>query len=173
MIRHSLLSLVAISATFVSLPSAEAANGFAHGFEHLPYFSGFYQPYGIRYSTSVRTPPYFAVNPPVYYGARHARPYGISPFASLPQVEAGSGYHSRHLADFVVPPAPICGNPFCAPVEELPGPRGVEPLDSEPLKIEPTEAVETGDEPLASQSGPVRTNPLAIAKLAVGRSPLQ
>ncbi|MEE3367825.1 MAG: hypothetical protein VX346_00635 [Planctomycetota bacterium] len=27
-------------------------------------------------------PPYFALHPPVYYGIRYRRPYGVSPFAS-------------------------------------------------------------------------------------------
>lgn len=160
MIRRTLLPLVALLATLSSIGSADAANGYARGFGYLPYFSGFYQPYGIQYSTSVRTPPYFAVNPPVYYGARHSRPYGISPFASLPQVEAGPGYHSHLRPDFVAPPAPVCGNPFCQPTEVIPA-----PLEVEPLEVEPVE------EPLAA--GPLRTNPFAVAKVAAGHSSLQ
>jgi hypothetical protein len=29
-------------------------------------------------------PPYFSIYPPVYYGKRHLRPYGESPYASFP-----------------------------------------------------------------------------------------
>lgn len=158
MIRRILPPVVALLATLTTIHSAHASNGFQSGFQNLPYFSGFYQPYGIQYSTSVRTPPYFAVNPPVYYGARHSRPYGISPFASLPQVEAGRGYHSHLRPDFVAPPAPVCGNPFCHPVESIPA----------PIEIEEIEAVE---EPLAA--GPLRMNPFAVTKVAAGQSQIQ
>lgn len=61
---------------------------------------GFYQPYGARYGTSLRTPPYFATNPPVYYGARYARPYGISPFAAPPSVSAPASYRARLRTQF-------------------------------------------------------------------------
>ncbi len=67
--------------------SSDASAQFGGGnFGFAPF--GFYQPFGAQYSTSIRTPPYFATNPPVYYGARHARPYGLSPFAAPPQVQA-------------------------------------------------------------------------------------
>lgn len=143
MIRPILLSAVALLAAFSTAGSAQAFNGY----EDMPFFSGFYQPYGIRYSTSVRTPPYFAVNPPVYYGARHARPYGISPFASLPQVEAGSDYRSHRRAGFVAPPAVSC-NPFCESAE----------VDAGSIEVR------VSDEPFAA--GPLRSNPFASAKLA-------
>jgi hypothetical protein len=73
------------------------------GFPFFPF--GFYQPYGATYGSTLQTPPYFALNPPVYYGARHARPYGISPFASPPVVQAGSDYRSRLRTDFYLPPS--------------------------------------------------------------------
>lgn len=71
-------------AYFCSPSTAAAQNPGQYGF--LPF--GFYQPYGANYGTSLKTPPYFALNPPVYYGTRHARPYGLSPFASPPMVAA-------------------------------------------------------------------------------------
>jgi hypothetical protein len=81
--------LVAVCCTSFAGEREAAAQGLgAYGFQ--PY--GFYQPYGVRYRSSVATPPYFALNPPVYYGTRHLRPYGISPFATPPQVGAPSGY---------------------------------------------------------------------------------
>ena len=83
----------------------------------LPY--GFYQPYGATYGSTIRTPPYFATNPPVYYGARHARPYGLSPFASPPLVAASENYKSRFRMQFEQPrvptPAPLC-NPYITPM---------------------------------------------------------
>ena len=41
------------------------------------------------------TPPYFALHPPVYYGQRFARPYGASPFAAWPQLQASAAYAPR------------------------------------------------------------------------------
>jgi hypothetical protein len=90
--------------------AASAQNPGMYGF--MPF--GFYQPYGARYQTSIRTPPYFSTNPPVYYGARHARPYGLSPFASPPQVSAGKSYNGRLRTQFSQPQVPTpqpLGNP--------------------------------------------------------------
>ncbi len=91
---------------FVAVSSLTLAETHAHGqglggMGFLPY--GFYQPYGAQYGTSLRTPPYFATNPPVYYGARHTRPYGVSPFAAPPMVSAGSSYRSHRRSDFIAP----------------------------------------------------------------------
>lgn len=96
-----------------------AANGFGFGFQ--PF--GFYQPYGARFGTALRTPPYFATNPPVYYGARHARPYGISPFAAPPLATAGPGYQSRLASGFVSPQhaSPVLSNPCIHTRRESPG----------------------------------------------------
>ncbi len=86
-----------------------------HGPGNLGFMPfGFYQPYGVRYSNSVRTPPYFALNPPVYYGSRYARPYGDSPFASPPLLSAPSSYQVQPAAQFVRPPA-MMGREICNP----------------------------------------------------------
>ena len=90
----------------VCTPSnAAAQDPGQYGF--LPF--GFYQPYGANYGTSLKTPPYFALNPPVYYGGRHARPYGISPFASPPMVSARENYRSRLRVQFQQPRVPTPG----------------------------------------------------------------
>lgn len=108
-------SLLAASAAVLlsTCVTSQASADFGGGLGFLPY--GFYQPYGARYSTSLRTPPYFSLNPPVYYGARHARPYGLSPFAAPPQVSAGSNYRTRLRSDFLEPvvptPGPMLSNP--------------------------------------------------------------
>jgi len=109
------LALMGVAAT----SPAQAFNGNGNlGF--MPF--GFYQPYGIRYSTSVRTPPYFSLNPPVYYGSRYARPYGISPFASPPVVGAPDSYVAQPAARFVAP-TPVLSEPVCNPyVIELASP---------------------------------------------------
>ncbi len=79
-------------------------------FPFVPF--GFYQPYGAEYSTSIPTPPYFAINPPVYYGSRYARPYGISPFAAPPSMATPSGYEAHPATQNYAPPvgpvAPCC-----------------------------------------------------------------
>lgn len=77
------------------------------GYPWMPY--GFYQPYGAHYGTSLRTPPYFALNPPVYYGTRYSRPYGLSPFAAPPMMSAPASYEGRVAQRFVSPPVM---NPF-------------------------------------------------------------
>ncbi len=108
--RFLVTCLLAVAAVVLTSDSASAQNVGNYGF--IPY--GFYQPYGARYGTSIRTPPYFATNPPVYYGARHSRPYGISPFASPPVVSAGPDYESRLRIQFQQPQVPT-PQPLCNP----------------------------------------------------------
>ena len=131
-------------------PSSAQA-GSPQAYSGFPFGYGFYQPYGVRYSTSVRTPPYFAVNPPVYYGSRHSRPYGASPFASLPLVEAGAGYRTRPADQFVRPPqGPMMTNPYCA--------------QAEPSKEAPLAQVSPIQE---SKVAPIKRNPYATDNIAV------
>lgn len=108
-----------------STASAAQQYGGGAGFGVFPY--GFYQPYGAQFSSSVRTPPYFSVVPPVYYGARYSRPYGMSPFASLPLVDSPRVYRGRLRSEFedgdhVTPePVPSCNPYVCeSPVESSP-----------------------------------------------------
>ena len=97
-----LLALAAVVST-----SDNASAQYPANFGFFPW--GFYQPYGARYGNSNRTPPYFATNPPVYYGARHSRPYGLSPFASPPLVLPGGNYKSRLRNQFLQPRVPTPG----------------------------------------------------------------
>lgn len=83
----------------------QAQQSFFGGFQ--PF--GFYQPYGARFGATLRQPPYFALNPPVYYGTRYARPYGVSPFASPPVVTAPPNYQSRTRPGFQQTPI---ANPY-------------------------------------------------------------
>lgn len=99
-------ALLALAAVVFTSDNASAQQPYNNlGF--FPY--GFYQPYGARYGATLRTPPHFAVNPPVYYGARHARPYGVSPFASPPVVAPGADYRSRLRIQFEQPLVPTPG----------------------------------------------------------------
>jgi hypothetical protein len=84
-----------------------ASANYPLGYPFFPF--GFYQPYGARYSNSIPTPPYFAINPPVYYGSRYARPYGASPFASPPIVRGSTDYGVRPADQFYRPPTPTPG----------------------------------------------------------------
>lgn len=116
--RFAIVAVMAAALVVASAQEASASHPFGFGFQ--PY--GFYQPYGARFRSSTPTPPYFALNPPVYYGARYSRPYGMSPFAAPPMVSAPSGYHGRLRSDFYEGPlregqprsmhqAP-CANPY-------------------------------------------------------------
>jgi hypothetical protein len=90
---------------------AQNPGGFAGqsnlGYPFVPF--GFYQPYGAQYGTTISTPPYFALNPPVYYGTRYARPYGLSPFAAPPMMDAPASYRGQIAPAFVRPPV---SNPY-------------------------------------------------------------
>ena len=106
------LCLASLGGLFtVTHAGAAGPGGFAGagnmGYPFVPF--GFYQPYGAQYGTSLRTPPYFALNPPVYYGTRYSRPYGMSPFAAPPMVDAPVGYRGQVAPSFVRPPV---GNPY-------------------------------------------------------------
>jgi hypothetical protein len=45
------------------------------------------------------TPPYFALHPPVYYGQRFTRPYGVSPYAAWPQLQSNPEYAPQPHVD--------------------------------------------------------------------------
>ncbi|MEZ6074557.1 MAG: hypothetical protein R3C09_02180 [Pirellulaceae bacterium] len=89
--------------------SAKADNGL--GMAYLFGYGG-YGGYGVggfgmtSYNSNV---PYFALHPPVYYGQRFARPYGASPFAAWPQLQANSAYAPQRHVDR----AHIIDNPYC------------------------------------------------------------
>lgn len=110
--RFLVAPLLALAAIALASDTASAQRPGSYSF--LPF--GFYQPYGAFYGNSIRTPPYFALNPPVYYGARHSRPYGASPFASPPLVTAGANFNTRLRTQFEQPRVPTPGpHPRMAP----------------------------------------------------------
>ncbi len=155
--KYLIAALAMLGASLLGSASLSPANASAQGFSEFgfaPY--GFYQPFGARYSTSIRTPPYFATNPPVYYGARHARPYGMSPFAAPPMVQASPTYQGRLRTEFLEPIVPTpdasflnpplgdpCYNPHCdasnEQFETLPDPTAAEPIGAIPPRISPAQ----------------------------------
>jgi hypothetical protein len=77
--------LVAMSAA-----SAQAQHGWGGlGFSYLYGYNAFGNTSASTYNQSM---PYFSVHPPVYYGKRYTRPYGVSPFAAWPQMQPNSSY---------------------------------------------------------------------------------
>lgn len=152
--RRIIFAALAMASAFCSASASSAADPYAYS--GVPFGYGFYQPYGIRYSTSVRTPPYFAVNPPVYYGARHYRPYGASPFASLPLLEAGETYRTRpEVPSPMRSPAVIHTNPHCQTCGDNSHENVKIGGDAIALQIE--------DKPL---EGKIRLNPFVAPKVA-------
>ncbi len=104
------LSLALLFVLVAMGAESKSATAQDFGFPFVPF--GFYQPYGAQYSTSIPTPPYFATNPPVYYGTRYTRPYGLSPFAAPPMMSAPSGYQGQPASqNYNVPRQPVC-NPY-------------------------------------------------------------
>lgn len=144
-----------LTVSLVGLLSNQAASAQglgAYGFQ--PY--GFYQPYGVRYRSSTATPPYFALNPPVYYGTRHFRPYGISPFAAPPQVSAPAGYEGQAGASGVRSGSyhGPTGNPFiCQSCDNGASTDATQSV----AKRNVTEASLTANRPF--EPGKVKTNP--------------
>ena len=131
---------------------------------------GFYQPYGIQYRSSVATPPYFSVNPPVYYGTRHHRPYGISPFAAPPQVTAPAGYQgqpgasgvrSRHYS------GPV-GNPFICRSDSM---SSASPASDETVSS-PTADGQSLKVANAFTPGKVQTNPFVATEIQLAQAKL-
>ncbi len=121
--RLAVASLIALAVAVFASDTARAGHPAGIGYPFYPF--GFYQPYGARIGSSLPTPPYFSMNPPVYYGARYARPYGMSPFASPPVVTAPGGYEGRLQHQFQAPPTklfpPRC-NPYLCKSSESTNP---------------------------------------------------
>ncbi len=106
--RFLVALLVASGIAACGAGSASATQPTHYGY--VPF--GYHQPFGVQRGTSTGRLPHFAVNPPVYYGARHARPYGLSPFASPPLVSAPESYTGRLRSKFYdgdhTPAEPLC-----------------------------------------------------------------
>lgn len=103
------IALGLLAATLVSLGAgvtAEAQDPFAFQF-------GYTLGYQNSFKYRVPAPPYFSVHPPVYYGKRYTRPYGESPYASWPLLQANPSYMPMPTANFA---AMSIVNPHCETV---------------------------------------------------------
>jgi len=108
--RLVIASLMAIAASVSVTETASAQAPWGAPFS--PYAFGL--PFAY-FGGAIQTPPYFATNPPVYYGSRYARPYGISPYPAPPVVNAPADYMGRPDVQFYRSPtqtAPPMYNPF-------------------------------------------------------------
>jgi hypothetical protein len=75
----------------------------------LAYLFG-YGGYGnLGFRSFGPSPPYFALHPPVYYGQRYSRPYGASPFAAWPQLQANPAYAPQPQVNR----GQTIANPYC------------------------------------------------------------
>lgn len=101
----------------------------------LAYLYGYGAMTQIGPRAYVPPPPYFSLHPPVYYGRRYTRPYGVSPFASWPQLNATPSYapqpHVQRNQVISNPHYSPCGGAPCAPAVVK-----VEEKRAEPLVIE-------------------------------------
>jgi len=71
-------SLITLGANSLQAQAPGAGYGAGLGWG---YAGGYFQ---MLNQASQQRVPYFAINPPVYYGEQVARPYGFSPFATPP-----------------------------------------------------------------------------------------
>ncbi len=109
--------------------SVKADCGDGLGFAYLYGYQNFNNVGQRSYNNA--TPPYFALHPPVYYGQRYTRPYGVSPFAAWPQLQGNPAYAPQ----VHVQRAQTIQNPYAVPVESVvPGIVAAEPV--QPLVIE-------------------------------------
>ena len=156
--RLVVASVMALAASVLVSDTASAHNAFGYPMGGYGFGVNFGGPFA-QIGGAVRTPPYFAVNPPVYYGTRYARPYGMSPFPALPGLSATESYRVRPAANFYYPPTPPVAPaaPCCNPY-----------VTSSPCPTDQCEASEK-KEPVASTSpkpftlGKVRTNPFVVS----------
>jgi hypothetical protein len=142
------IALGLLAATLVSLgagATAQAQDPFAFQF-------GYTLGYQNSFKYRVPAPPYFAVHPPVYYGKRYARPYGESPFASWPLLQANPSYMPMPMANYS---AMSVVNPHCEP--HIPT---ISVGESEPMAEKPSVA------PSKSTEAIVIINPYALEHYA-------
>ncbi|MFN3190489.1 MAG: hypothetical protein ACE361_08195 [Aureliella sp.] len=92
-----------------SANQAQAQQGCGIGLSYLYGYNGFNNYSATTYNRSV---PYFSLHPPVYYGKRYTRPYGASPFAAWPQLQANSGYAPAMGANLTQVRPLVITNPY-------------------------------------------------------------
>lgn len=109
--------------------------GYGYGVPGLPLIAPTFTP----------APPYFALHPPVYYGQRYTRPYGVSPFASRPRLQAAPGYAPRAAAVITQQPLVIM-NPHYQAVTTVEGREVVQATRNAPI---PAAQMQWVDNPFA------------------------
>lgn len=124
-----LLGVVTLLAPLGATAQAQDSGGLGYA-----YLFG----YGATNTPAIRSfvpaPPYFALHPPVYYGKRYTRPYGDSPFASWPQLQAAADYRPRPAAEHA--PHIHLQTPVCPMNSCLSSPVAKQIAPIEPLVIE-------------------------------------
>ncbi len=95
--RSLVFSVVILSLSSLTMSSARAFDG-CNGLG-MAYLYGYGANNVGRMHSYVPSPPYFALHPPVYYGERYTRPYGLSPFAAWPQLQPTAGYYGQRAVD--------------------------------------------------------------------------
>lgn len=107
--------------------SANAQDGLG-----LAYLFGYGGVGGTRIQSYTPAPPYFALHPPVYYGQRYTRPYGVSPFAAWPQLQPNASYAPQQHVNHAATPGVCSGG--CAAV--VAGPPAIVKAVAQPQTIE-------------------------------------
>ncbi len=109
--------------------SAQAQDGLG-----LAYLFGYGGVGGARYPSTFAAPPYFALHPPVYYGERFTRPYGVSPFAAWPQLQPSPSYapqpHVNRWQAMSTPHCVHCGTSAAV------APHGIVQAPAKPIEID-------------------------------------
>lgn len=104
---YMVAALLTVTLTVSSASTAQAQIGPGNGLG-LSYLYGYQGFPAYSQTTYNRSQPYFALHPPVYYGKRYTRPYGVSPFAAWPQLQSSAGYQpSPHVNRVMLKPLVI------------------------------------------------------------------
>ncbi|QDV26994.1 hypothetical protein [Aureliella helgolandensis] len=113
-LKRYLLPCLLMLLTASTASAAGGLNGYGYAGYGYAGYGGLYNSFAYGgYNASM---PYFAMHPPVYYGKRYTRPYGVSPFAAPSQLQTNSAYmpepHVNRAATVINPHyeghAPVC-----------------------------------------------------------------
>ncbi len=127
--------LTAVLCAIALVSSAGQASAQCGGFGGGGFGYGGYGYYNFGIHPYVPAPPYFALHPPVYYGARYTRPYGDSPFAAPSQLQPTPSYApTRHVER-----ALTVNNPYVMPMmpEAMPAPAPMQVPSVQPAPANP------------------------------------
>ncbi len=135
--QQALLCAIAVTLTAGQASAQWGGGGYGNGnFGYGGYYGSYLQPF-------VAAPPYFALHPPVYYGKRYTRPYGVSPFAAPPQLQTNPSYAPEAQAQRAL----MLSNPYCVTPDYAP--------QSQPGELPPAAPTEVPAEPSRAPVPPV------------------